>query len=79
MKYKSDRGDKYEISKMETSHLVNVLGHHITQTETLKILLQDHPHPRLSDRITVLRKIINVLVDELTKREVGIREYISRS
>ena len=75
--YTSDRGDNYEVSNMETSHLVNVIGHHRTQIATLRGLYQDHPHPALLHRVTMLENVIDVLADELIQRNVSDDEYIT--
>lgn len=70
--YVSDRGDKFEVSDMEISHLVNVIGHHQEQIRTLQTL---NPHPKLRERMEMLKEVITLLVEELTLREVSINEY----
>ena len=72
MIYLSDRGDKYEISDMEISHLVNVIGHH---QEQIRALQQLFPHPKQRERMRMLEKVIALLAEELTEREVSINEY----
>ena len=36
--YTSDRGDAYNVATMETSHLINVITHHLQQRKTLEAL-----------------------------------------
>jgi hypothetical protein len=74
--YQSDRGDKYDIATMETSHLVNVLGHHLAQIKTLQILNHQCPYPQLRERINMLGQITKILTDELVKRDVSLQEYL---
>ena len=75
--YVSDRHDKFLVSDMETSHLVNVIGHHQNQQGTLEALYVNHPHPKLRDRIRMLEKVIDVLADELINRTVDEDEYLT--
>ena len=70
--YRSDRGDEYEVSEMDTSHLVNVLGHHLAQIKTLENLNR----PGLRDRVHMLQKIVQVLTHELVKRDISLKEYL---
>jgi hypothetical protein len=75
--YQSDRGDKYDIATMETSHLVNVLGHHLAQIKTLESLYGRHPHfLKLRARTDMLQKVVQVLTHELVKRDVSLKEYL---
>lgn len=67
--YRSDRGDVYEVSKMETSHLINVIGHHLNQIATLNAL-------GFIDRQLILRRVIEVLSAELATREPSMNEYL---
>ena len=75
--YVSDRRDKFLVSDMETSHLVNVIGHHFNQIQTLEGVYDNHPYPTLRDRIRMLEEVIDVLVEELIHREVRDDEYIT--
>ena len=70
--YVSDRGDKFEVSDMEISHLVNVIGHHQEQIRTLQQL---SPHPKQRERMQMLEKVITLLAEELILRDVSINEY----
>lgn len=70
--YVSDRGDEYDVATMDTSHLVNVLGHHLAQIKTL----EDLNRPGLRPRIHMLLKVVQVLTHELVKRDVSLKEYL---
>lgn len=72
--YTSDRGDRYKIAAMQTSHLINVIGHHLGQRETLLSL----HNAMLNDRVRMLEDLVAVLTEELLKREVSLDEYLSR-
>lgn len=72
--YTSDRGDRYEVSKMETSHLINAIGHHLRQIQTLRAV---PPRINVGDRIRVLDEVILVLHEELETRVPDITEYFS--
>ena len=78
MIYLSDRGDKYEISDMEISHLVNVIGHHQTQLHTLQILRDTNMNLyfKLRDRQGMIHQVITVLAHELMLRKISITEYL---
>ena len=71
--YISDRSDQYEVSSMETSHLVNVIGHHVAQIKTLQTLPY---HPQSRARMEMLQQVIHILTEELVQRKVDIVEYI---
>lgn len=75
--YVSDRRDKFLVSDMETSHLVNVIGHHFNQIQTLEGVYDNHPHPTLRDRIRMLEEVIDVLTEELIHRDVNEDEYLT--
>jgi hypothetical protein len=70
--YISDRGDPFEVASMETSHLMNVIGHHLHQIETLSKL---KPCSNILNRRQVLNQVIQVLSSELETREPDIEEY----
>jgi hypothetical protein len=70
--YVSDRGDRFKVASMETSHLINVIGHHVNQYETLSGL---RPNTNILKRRQVLNQVIDVLALELEKREPSIEEY----
>ena len=70
--YKSDRGDEYEVSEMDTSHLINVLGHHLTLIATLESLNRSE----LRTRVHMLQKVVQVLTHELVKRDISLKEYL---
>ena len=77
MIYISDRGDEYEITTMEISHLVNVIGHHQTQLHTLQILHDSgYPHPSLQKRQKMIHQVTTILAHELMQRDVDIIEYL---
>ena len=80
MIYTSDRGDAYNVATMETSHLINVIGHHLQQRKTLQTLLKWLPDRKsvcIQQRYDLLSKLIDHLTDELAKREVVRNEYLS--
>ena len=78
MIYRSDREDDYEVSDMETSHLVNVIGHHQNQLHTLQLLRNTDIilHQKLLGRQKMLHQVITVLAHELSTRNVDIAEYL---
>ena len=80
MAYVSDRGDRYEISQMEISHLVNVIGHHQEQIHTLQLLRDDTESAThltaLYERQKMIEQVITVLACELAKRNVDITQYL---
>jgi hypothetical protein len=71
--YVSDRGDRYVVSSMETSHLINVIRHHQGQCETLHKL---PIHTNIRRRIQALDETIKLLSAELLERKVEPDEYI---
>jgi hypothetical protein len=78
--YTSDRGIKFEVSKMETSHLINAITHHLEQRKTLKTLLKWLPDRKsvcIQQRYDLLSRTIDHLADELAQREVMGDEYLS--
>lgn len=69
-KYRSDRGQVFEIDQMESSHLVNAIRHHLGQIDTLDTLIhKDYPDEMLNKRIADLQQTVHALAEELVKRD----------
>lgn len=66
--YRSDRGDRFKVTTMETSHLINVISHHRTQIETLRAL-------GMLKATQVLEDVIAVLTKELRTRNLSAEDY----
>ena len=75
--YTSDRGDAYNVATMETSHLINVITHHLQQRKTLEALMKGASSVCIQQRYDLLSRVIDHLADELAKREVVGNEYLS--
>jgi len=74
--YTSDRGDAYNVATMETSHLINVITHHLQQRKTLQTLTRSSS-VNIQQRYDLLSRVIDHLADELAEREVMGDEYLS--
>ena len=74
--YTSDRGDAYNVATMETSHLINVITHHLQQRKTLQTLTRASS-VNIQQRYDLLSRVIDHLADELAEREVMGDEYLS--
>jgi hypothetical protein len=70
--YTSDRGDKYEVSSMETSHLINAIGHHQHQRDVLESL--DY-NEQIQRRHRILGELIRILENELKTRVAWDEDY----
>jgi len=77
--YTSDRGDAYNVATMETSHLINVITHHLQQRKTLQTLTRSSraSSVNIQQRYDLLSRVIDHLADELAEREVMGDEYLS--
>ena len=71
--YTSDRGDRFLVTAMDTSHLLNVIGHHLDQRDTLTrlgLLTEGNLRKTLDD-------VIELLTDELRNRTLALDDYFS--
>ena len=71
--YISDRGEQFDVSQMESSHLINVIKHHQGQVEALRQLSFAS---NIIDRRRALEQVIDTLAAELAKREPQPEEYL---
>lgn len=72
--YVTDRGDKYEVEEMESSHLLNAINHHRTQINTLDWILDQTGTDAVKNQFLHLRRIslhttVEALVKELRTRD----------
>jgi hypothetical protein len=77
--YVTDRGIELEVPEMETTHLVNAIGHHMKQLDTLRRAISDFmPYDKKEDgffldrRCESLSSTITILTLELAKRDPNL-------
>jgi hypothetical protein len=68
--YQADTGKEFEVSDMASSHILNVIGHHMRQVETLDFIERyaSPPH-HLGSRKELLLETITILAEELQTRD----------
>lgn len=68
--YISDGGQEFELDDMTPSHLLNAIGHHRRQLDTVKFVLEnfDFPNHALCVRAEALEQTIRALAEELYTR-----------
>ena len=71
-----DKGVPYEVSTIETSHLLSILVRYLNQIEALQILYQDHPHPHINRRIKLMKESTHVMTQQLISRPLVDDEYL---
>lgn len=75
--YVSDRGEEFTISEMKTSHIINVLAHHVRQVVTLQKIVEAFKHERpqfaggFQPHLREINDMIDMLSNELIIREPG--------
>ena len=70
-KYRSDTGHTTFVERMTTSHLINAIGHHNRQRNTLNETMSNYTGDLLfiKQRREDLEETIDVLTDELIERD----------
>lgn len=66
--YRDDRGCEHDISAMETSHIINVIRHHMAQVDVLRRVVDRAPDGFLKDWINSIEESVTLLTIELSKR-----------
>lgn len=71
VKYRSDTNQQFHVADMQTSHLINAIGHHNRQLETLENVAQNYTGDLtyIKQRRDDLEETIDVLTDELIERD----------
>lgn len=68
--YVADTGKEYEVAEMADSHLLNTIAHHIKQIEALaRCEAYVHPPHHLKKRRELLEETVQILTEELAKRD----------
>ncbi len=70
-KYRSDSGHTTFVERMTTSHLINAIGHHNRQLDTLADIMQNYTGDLvfIKQRREDLEETVDVLTDELIERD----------
>lgn len=73
--YIADTGKEFETTEMSDSHLLNTIGHHLKQLETLEFIERyvTPPH-HLKKRRQALEETIQILTEELATRDPETEE-----
>jgi len=71
VKYRSDGGQQFHVADMATSHLINAIGHHNKQLDTIEDIMQSYTGDLLfiKQRREDLEETVDVLTDELIERD----------
>lgn len=69
--YRTDTGRNVAVVNMEVSHLINAIGHHRRQVDTLKDIMTHYTGDLtyIKHRIDDLDNTIEILEDELIERD----------
>ncbi len=71
--YRTDTGRNVAVANMDVSHLINAIGHHRRQVETLKGVMQHYTGDLtfVMARVDDLNETVEILEDELIERDPG--------